>query len=158
MAMPERTDVRELLAAVLDFLNERFKSSGVVVKTRYSAHGTIRAYAGQLRQALSNLLLNAAEAMPQGGTIHAKVYAGREWCGNQRRGVRVTIADNGCGISKANIPEIFQRFFTTKPSGSGLGLSLVAYVTQKHRGFVRVRSSTRPDRHGTIFTLFFPAT
>jgi two-component system, chemotaxis family, CheB/CheR fusion protein len=97
------------------------------------------------------------EAMPRGGTIHTKVYAGHEWCGKQRRGIRVTIADNGCGIRNANIPEIFQRFFTTKSSGSGLGLSLVSDVIQKHKGFVRVRSSTRPGRHGTVFTLFLPA-
>ena len=158
VAMPERTDVGELLAGVFDFLRERLKSSGVVVTARYSAHGTIRAYAGQLRQAFSNLLLNAIEAMPQGGTIHAKVYAGHEWHGKQRRGIRVTIADNGCGMSKAQLPEMFQRFFTTKPSGSGLGLSVVEDVMQKHKGSVRVKSSTRPDRHGTVFTLFLPAT
>jgi signal transduction histidine kinase len=157
LAMPEKTDVKELLAAVLDFLKERLKSSDIVVKARYSAHGTIRAYSGQLRQAFSNLLLNAMEAMPEGGTIQAKVSSGREWCGKHRSGVRVTIADNGSGISKAKVPQIFQRFFTTKPWGNGLGLSLVADVMQKHKGFVRVKSSTRPDRHGTTFTLFLPA-
>ncbi|HKT69953.1 MAG TPA: HAMP domain-containing sensor histidine kinase [Terriglobales bacterium] len=157
VAMPERTNVGELLAGVLDFLKGRFASSGIVVKTRYSGHGTIRAYAGQLRQAFSNLLLNAMEAMPEGGTIHAKVSPGHEWCGQQRWGIRVTIADNGSGIPKAKIPHIFQRLFTTKPCGSGLGLSLVADVMQKHKGFVRVKSSTRLGRHGTAFTLFLPA-
>ncbi|HTM88887.1 MAG TPA: HAMP domain-containing sensor histidine kinase [Terriglobales bacterium] len=157
VATRERTDVGKVLAGVLDFFNERLKSSAIVVKARYSARGTIRAYDGQLRQAFSNLLLNSMEAMPQGGTIHANVYAGHEWCGKQRRGIRVTIADNGCGIRTANIAKIFQRFFTTKPSGSGLGLSLVADVIQKHKGFVRVKSSTRPDRHGTVFALFVPA-
>jgi len=157
VVMPEQTSVGKLLADVLDFQRVRLESSGIVVKARYSAGGAIRAYTRQLRQAFSNLLLNAMEAMPQGGTIHTKVYAGHEWCGKQRRGIRVTIADNGCGIRNANIPEIFQRFFTTKSSGSGLGLSLVSDVIQKHKGFVRVRSSTRPGRHGTVFTLFLPA-
>ena len=156
VAMPERTNVGELLAAVLDFLTERLKSSSIVLKARYSGHGTIRAYAGQLRQAFSNLLLNAMEAMPEGGIIHAKVSSGHEWCGKHRRGVRVTIADNGSGIAKTKIPHIFQRFFTTKPCGNGLGLSLVADVMQKHKGFVRVKSSMRLDKHGTVFTLFFP--
>jgi signal transduction histidine kinase len=157
LVMPERTNVGGLLAAVLDFLKERLGSSGIAVKTSYSCNGNIRVYAGQLRQAFSNLLLNAMEAMPEGGTIHAKVYAGHEWCGEQRRGVRVTIADNGSGIPKAMLPEILQRFFTTKPCGHGLGLSLVAEVMQKHKGFVRFRSSTQPGRHGTAFNLFFPA-
>lgn len=157
VAMPERANVEELLAAVLDFLKVRLESSGIVVKARYSGHATIRAYALQLRQAFSNLLLNAMEAMPEGGTIHTKVSSGHEWCGKHRPGVRVTIADNGSGIPNSKIPEIFQRFFTTKSLGSGLGLSLVADVMQKHKGFVRVRSSTQPGRHGTVFNLFLPA-
>lgn len=156
-AMPERTNVGELLAAVLDFLKVRLESSGIVVEARYSGHGTILAYPLQLRQAFSNLLLNAMEAMPEGGTIHAKVSSRHEWCGKHRPGVRVTIADNGSGIPKTKIPEIFQRFFTTKPCGSGLGLSLVADVMQKHKGFVHVKSSTRLDKHGTVFNLFLPA-
>jgi signal transduction histidine kinase len=156
IVMPERTNVGELLAAVLDFLKERLGSSGIAVKTRYSCHDNIPVYAGQLRQAFSNLLLNAAEAMPEDGKIQARVSAGREWSGQKPRGVRVTIADSGSGIPKAMLPEILQPFFTTKPCGHGLGLSLVADVMQKHKGLVRVRSSTQPSRHGTVFSLFLP--
>jgi two-component system, NtrC family, sensor kinase len=155
--MPERTNVGQLLAAVLDFYKQRLGSSGITVQTRYSCDESIRVYVGQLRQAFSNLLLNAVEAMPEGGTIQARVSAGREWSGEKRRGVRVTIADNGSGIPKTMVQEIFQRFFTTKPCGNGLGLSLVRDVIQKHRGLLHVRSSTQPSRHGTVFNLFLPA-
>jgi len=158
MAMPEKAAIGELLAAVFEFHRERLASSRIAVKAHYSGHDNIRVFAAQLHQAFSNLLLNAVDAMPEGGTIYAKVCAGHEWCGQQREGVRVTIADDGSGIPKNMIPEILQRFFTTKPCGHGLGLSVVKDVMQKHKGFVHVRSSTQPRRHGTVFNLFFPAT
>lgn len=157
LVMPERTDVGALLASVLDFLKERLQSSGIVVKTHYSCHKNIRVYAGQLRQAFSNLLLNAVEAMPEGGTIHTKVCAGREWCGQQRPGVRVTVADNGCGIPNSMMAQLFQRRFTTKSGGHGMGLSQVKTTVQNHEGLLRVRSSTLPGRRGTLFNLFLPA-
>jgi signal transduction histidine kinase len=157
MAVPENKAIGELLAAVLEFHRERLASSGIAVKACYSGHDNIRVYAAQLHQAFSNLLLNAVEAMPDGGILHAKVCAGQEWGGQRRQGVRVTIADDGSGIPKNMLPEILQRFFTTKPCGHGLGLSVVKDVMQKHKGFVRVRSSTQPGRHGTVFNLFFPA-
>lgn len=155
--MPERTNVGELFAAVLDFYKQRLDSSGITVQTRYLCDDSIRVYVGQLRQAFSNLLLNAVEAMPEGGRIQARVSAGHEWSGQQRRGVRVTIADNGSGIPSTMLQQIFQRFFTTKPCGNGLGLSLVRDVIQKHKGLLRVRSSTQPSRHGTVFNVFLPA-
>jgi signal transduction histidine kinase len=101
---------------------------------------------------------NAAEATPDGGTIHAKVSATREWTGAGRRGLRVTFADNGCGIAAENLLKIGEPFYTTKGSrGTGLGLSLVSQVVKRHGGELRVRSSTRPSRSGSIFTIFFPA-
>ena len=155
--MPEKTNVGELLAAVLDFYKQRLDSSGIRVETRYSCDENIRVYVGQLRQAFSNLLLNAVEAMPEGGRIQARVSAGHEWSEQKRRGVRVTIADTGLGIPSTMLQQVFQRFFTTKPCGNGLGLSLVTDVIQKHKGVLRVRSSTQPTRHGTMFSLFLPA-
>ena len=155
--MPEKANVSELLAAVLDFYKQRFEESGIAVETRYSSEDTIPVCTAQLRQVFSNLVLNAMEAMPEGGKIQARVCWGQEWSGQQRRGLRVTVADNGSGIPKSIQSQIFQRFFSMKPSGSGLGLSLVKDVTEKHKGSLRVRSSSQPGRHGTVFNLFLPA-
>jgi signal transduction histidine kinase len=70
----------------------------------------------------------------------------------------LTFADNGSGITAENLQKIFEPFFTTKGSnGSGLGLSLVKDVVQKHCGSLRVRSSTKPGRSGSIFAIFLPA-
>ena len=157
VVMPERTKVGELFAAVLDFYKQRFDSSGIRIQTRYSCNDTIPVYAGPLRQVFSNLLLNAVEALPKGGKIQARVCAGHEWSGQERRGVRVTVADNGSGIPSSALPQIFQRFFTTKSSGNGMGMSLVKDIVHKHKGSLRVRSSTQPARHGTVFNLFLPA-
>lgn len=154
----ETKNVAELLGDVLDLYKERFASAGISVATRFSADGHIPVYGESLRHVFSNLLLNAMEAMPQGGTIQARVSSAREWSGKKRRGVRVTVADSGSGIPANVLPHILQRFFTTKSSGSGVGLSLVTGIVQKHKGRLYIRSSTQPAQHGTVFRLFLPAT
>jgi signal transduction histidine kinase len=155
---PEATDIVQLLRGVVDFYQARFAARQIAVKTRYGSEGHAEAYAGQLRQMLSNLLLNAADATPAGGTLYARVCRAHEWSGKNRHGVRVTVADTGSGIAVENLSLIFEPFFTTKGSaGSGMGLSLVRDVVRRHDGLLRVRSSTQPGRSGTVFTVFLPA-
>lgn len=157
-ASPQRTDIVHLLRGVVEFYKFRFASRQIAVKTRYCPEFSARAYAGQLRQMLSNLLLNAADATPVGGIVSARICRAHEWSGRHREGVRVTVADNGSGISRENLARIFEPFFTTKGAeGSGMGLSLVRDVVQKHDGLLRVRSSTRPGGSGTVFAVFLPA-
>jgi two-component system, NtrC family, sensor kinase len=156
-AVQERKKVGELFAAVLEFYRQRFDSSGITVQTHYSGNDNIPVYAEQLRRAFSNLLLNAVEAMPAGGNIQARVSASREWSGQHRSGVRLTVADNGSGINSNVLPHLFEHPFTTKPAGHGMGLSLVTNVVEAHKGSLRVRSSTQRSRHGTVFNLFLPA-
>lgn len=93
-----------------------------------------------------------------GGQLHARISAARKWSGRQRYGLRVTFADNGCGIAAENLHRIMEPFFTTKgPGGSGLGLAIIVKdVVQEHGGTLRVRSSTIPGRSGSIFALFLP--
>jgi two-component system, chemotaxis family, CheB/CheR fusion protein len=152
------TDVPELLGAVVDLYRPRLESRGISVNTRYRSHGDhLPIYSGPMRQAFSNLLLNAAAAMPQGGRLFARTSNSQEWSGRQRHGLRVTFADNGSGITTENLHKIFEPFFTTKGSnGNGLGLSLAKDVVQKHGGSLRVRSCTRSGRTGSVFTIFLP--
>jgi signal transduction histidine kinase len=155
---PETTDVVQLLRGVVDFYQSRCASRQIEVKTRYCPEGHAKGYAGQLRQMLSNLLLNAAAATPAGGTLHARVCRAHEWSGKDRHGLRITVADNGSGIAVENLSRVFEPFFTTKGSaGSGMGLSLVRDVVRRHDGLLRVRSSTTPGHSGTVFTVFLPA-
>lgn len=154
---PEETDVPELLRSVLNFYKSRFDSQKISVNTRYRSGAHLSAYPHQLRQMCSNLLLNAADAMPSGGKIYARIAAAHEWKGDHKRGLRLTFADTGSGIAAKNLTRIWDPFFTTKgAAGNGIGLSLVKNTVQKHHGVLRVRSSTRAGHSGTVFSIFLP--
>ena len=153
---PEDTDVSALVESVVDVYRSSLELKGIKVSTR-AAGAHISAYPGDLRQMISNLLLNAMDALPKGGELQVRTSATHEWNGEHRRGVRLTVGDNGSGINGDHLPRIFERFFTTKGSGgSGMGLALVKDIMQKHHGTLRVRSTTRSNRSGTVFSMFLP--
>ena len=155
---PRVTNVSELLRSVVDFYTSWFAARGISISARYCPMGDLRVYPGPLRQAFCNLMLNAAASMPAGGTVYARVRSAHESSGRRRHGLRVTFADNGCGIPAKDLPRISECFFTTKGSaGSGLGLALVKATVRKHAGVLRVRSTTRPGRSGSVFAMFLPA-
>lgn len=157
-AAPDPTDVPQLLDAVITLYKPRLEACGITVQTRYGPYGHVPVFPRQLRQVFSNLLLNAADAMPKGGKMHVRVTTAHQWTGKERQGLRVTFADNGCGIAAGNLPRILEPFFTTKGfAGSGIGLSLVRDTVRDHGGVLRVRSSTKPGRSGSVFTIFLPA-
>ena len=117
---------------------------------------------GQLQQAFLNLLINARDAMPDGGTItvqslHKHVEEDRTATPEIRKGlyVAVSITDTGIGMDKKTLQQIFEPFFTTKDvgKGTGLGLSVVYGVVNSHNGFVNVQSE---PGHGSEFTMHFP--
>jgi signal transduction histidine kinase len=77
--------------------------------------------------------------------------------GQGREGIRVTVADDGCGIPAENMPQIFEPFFSTKDSkGTGLGLWVSHGIVHKHQGTLRLRSRTDEVRHGTCCSVFLP--
>ncbi|HET9181691.1 MAG TPA: HAMP domain-containing sensor histidine kinase [Candidatus Angelobacter sp.] len=159
MKIQSKTNVPQLLRSTVDFYLPRFAGKGISVNSRYCQEGELGVFPGPLRQVFSNLLLNAAAAMPRGGRIQVRVSPAREWRGQRRRGLRVTFADNGSGIRPDNLARISEPFFTTKGErGSGLGLALVREVVDRHRGALRIRSSTRRGHRGSIFSIFLPAT
>jgi len=108
-----------------------------------------------LRQILLNLILNAVEAMPQGGELRltAVCYTARS-DQESTEGVIFTIKDTGGGISAENLPQIFDPFFTTKPSGTGLGLAIVHHAVTALGGSIQVHSEVN---RGTTFVLVFPS-
>ena len=158
MVNPQDTNVPNLLRSVVDFYEPRFEARGISIQARYCPHGDLAVYPGPLRQAFSNLLLNAADSMPEGGIMHARISLAQEWSGQERRGLRVTFADHGAGIATDDLHRIFDLFFTTKGAGgTGLGLSLVRDTVEKHEGVLRVRTSTKQGHSGSIFAMFLPA-
>jgi signal transduction histidine kinase len=104
-----------------------------------------------MRQALKNLIQNAAEAMPEGGTVTVEVTVGDA----EPAAIELVIGDTGCGIPAQFMDRIFLPFFTLKAKGHGLGLALVHKIILAHRGSIRVRSR---EGAGTTFTLTIPVT
>ncbi len=102
---------------------------------------------------ISNLVTNAIDALPEKGTLHVRT-AGPFPVADQRPMVRLTIADNGTGITPNNLKRIFVPFFTTKSSiGTGLGLWIVSELVKKNDGRIQVRSQTGK---GTVFAIWLP--
>jgi signal transduction histidine kinase len=157
-AHPQDADIPALLSSVLELYNPRLSSRGINVLSRYCRDGNLKGDNGLLRQMFSNLLLNAVDSMPNGGTVNVRCTSCHECNDWQRRGVRVTFADNGCGIAGDDLSRIMEPFFSTKGcDGNGMGLSVVKDVVRKHRGVLRVRSSTKPGHSGSIFSVFLPS-
>lgn len=108
-------------------------------------------YRGELLQAISNLVVNALESVKDEGTLYLRLRKTNDE-------VRLTVADNGHGVSEEHMAMIFEPFFTTKgEQGNGLGLALTKKIIDRHDGRIRVRSSVRPGRSGTTFRIFLPA-
>ena len=115
--------------------------------------------ADQVDQAFHNVVLNAAQAMPDGGTVD--VQAGNAWLNasevpplQEGRYVKITVHDQGCGISAEIQPNIFDPYFSTKEHGSGLGLATAHAIITKHDGFITVESKVRA---GATFVIYLPA-
>ena len=155
-AVPVPLKLTEVMEDVLDLYAQRLNSNGIKVERRYDLIAEVHAYPVEMRQLFANLIGNAIEAIEARGRIVIHLAAGREWRGS-RQGVRITIADNGSGIPADARGRIFEPFFTTKAErGTGLGLWVAGGIVGKHSGSIRVHTSTRKGRHGTVFSIFLP--
>jgi CheY-like chemotaxis protein len=119
----------------------------------------VEADGGQLSQALNNMLINSTQAMPGGGEISVRAANKTLESGNPHQlpmgdYLIITIEDNGCGIVREDLARIFDPYFTTKPQGTGLGLSAVYSIVRKHGGTVEVSSTVG---EGSGFTIYLPA-
>jgi len=145
--VPETVDVAELVEDVLVLLEHRGLPPGLKLVRELPPALAWRADPQQLRQALWNLCLNAVEAMPGGGELRLAATVEGDV-------LRLTVSDTGEGIAAADLPHVFEPFFSTKPGGSGLGLALVERIVRDHGGEVALRSLPGA---GTTVTLTLPA-
>jgi len=142
---------------VLDLYQPRLEKCNIAVNRDYRIEGMIDGFPSEMRQVIANLVGNAIDAIGSHGRIRVRVSTMSDWVQPGRRGVRVTIADSGPGISRENQKYVFHPFFTTKgESGTGLGLWLSSGIVRKHRGRLRLRSRDRTTRRGTVFSIFLP--
>ena len=149
-AQPRRepTAVRALMEEICRFLSESAASQGVKVQCRHAAFPLtmVSLDPNQIKEVILNLVLNAVEAMPEGGSV--ELSASKE--GDT---LTVNIRDEGTGVVEGDLQQIFDPFYSTKPSGTGLGLPIAYQIMQQHGGTIEV--ARNPDR-GMTFSLVFP--
>ncbi len=148
---PKPTNLVLLAEAALRIHQRTIREKQVRLLKDLPEDVTARVYTGEMLQVISNLLTNALDALPKEGVLCLRL--------RKRHGeAHFVIADNGHGIPEKHVNEIFQPFFTTKEDrGTGLGLALSKKIVEHHRGTIRVRSSVRPGKSGTIFKISLPA-
>jgi two-component system sensor histidine kinase PilS (NtrC family) len=151
---PETVQLRGIITDVIKMFDAS-QSDGIEIDLAVEDDLAVFADAGQLRQVLWNLVLNAAEAMPDGGRLRVSARAltgrdsqegppggrrGHEGEEGKPRWLEIAIADDGSGIPQNKLDRIFDPFFTTKQTGSGLGLATVHRIVENHGGIVRLES------------------
>ena len=153
---PLPVTLKELIESVVFLYERRFREKGVQLVQDVRFQGKLHCFENEIRQLLSNLVVNALDATSKGGRVIVRVRPARE-VGGRRSGVRIVVADSGKGISREHRGKIFSPFFTTKgEKGTGLGLWVSEAIVHKHNGSLGMRSSTRPGNSGTVFSLFLP--
>jgi PAS domain S-box-containing protein len=154
---PVQVDMVKVLESVLTLYSPQIQMAGINVTKRFQTHRSVRGFPGELRQVFANLVANAIHSMPSGGRLLLQVYESSLATDSGRRGVRVTVLDNGGGIPLDVRRKLFSPFYTTKgESGTGLGLWVTRGIVDKHEGSIHFISAVSPGRSGTAFSVFLP--
>jgi|CXWL01.1.fsa_nt_gi signal transduction histidine kinase/CheY-like chemotaxis protein len=143
----ETINLAEALQYIVTLMSKQLNETNVTVEADFPAQPlAIMAVSSQIQQVFINLILNAADAMPQGGKLHITARP-------TRQGVEVIFQDNGNGIPKEKQANIFEPFFSTKDGGTGLGLTVSYNIITAHGGVLEYL----PDRGpGACFRIFLP--
>lgn len=144
----QEVQLHDLLEQVITLLNTNAVLSNIDLKQPFKKKdaGAILADANQMKQLFINLIKNAIEAMPEGGSIYISTEkVMNEW--------KITIQDEGKGMSEEDIQKIYDPFFSTKKEGTGLGLTICATILKDHHGRMDVKSELRK---GTAFHIYLP--
>ncbi len=138
--------VNELLDETCELLYSEIEARKVALIKQFGPLPATVFDRDQLRGVMINIVRNALDAMPDGGTLTVAARSRGDW-------IDLSFTDDGCGIEADQLPQLFKPFFTTKPHGSGLGLLMVQRVVNAHGGTVRVHSQAG---HGTDVHIELP--
>jgi two-component system sporulation sensor kinase A len=148
----EKINLTTILSEITTLMD---KDKAISPKTKIEENleqpAEIMADANMIHQLFWNLLLNSAEAMPQGGII---TINGEKHTIDNKKFYRLAFRDDGVGIEKKDLNRLFEPFFSTKAKGSGLGLAVAKYIVDQHQGKIHVESE---KGRGTTITLDFPS-
>jgi PAS domain S-box-containing protein len=152
---PERIDVPALIESVLELYSSRLVSKHISIRREFGECAPIQGVRGEVRQAVSNVIANAIDAVAKAGVIAIRVQSVP---GDGEGAAEIVIADNGPGIAREDADKIFEPFFTTKGgTGMGLGLWVAKDIVERHGGAISVIPQTEEsDLGGTTVTIKFP--
>jgi len=142
-------NLHSMINEVIALVDPDARRGGITCRAEVAKLPELRSDPALLRQALLNLALNAIQAMPNGGKLTMGAKEAKD------RRIALTIEDTGVGISADKLDRIFDLYYTTKPEGSGIGLSIVYRIVQLHGGEIEVQST---EGHGTTFRVLLPQT
>lgn len=148
----EKENVNDLLGENVKYFQDQAEAVDVKIKTDYADLPDIELDKGQLSQVFSNLMLNAIQAMSEGGELKVVTMLGKKVM-DQLQTVIVKISDTGHGMPEETVNKLFDPFFTTKHGGTGLGLTISHNIVDGHCGYIDVESKAGK---GTTFTITLP--
>jgi len=143
----ENHDINEILDDVVDFVTPEIKEKKILILKSYDAHLPLcRVDSNLIKQAILNVIINAEQAMENGGELMIRTSGNKKY-------IQIDITDTGPGIPKDIIDKVFQVYFSTKKTGTGLGLPTTKRIIEEHKGTVSVHSE---EGKGTNFSIKLP--
>ena len=143
LARPKQSERRDInVEFIIDDLLESLRFSpewreDIEVIKNLCNQASIYGNKAEIRQVIWNMILNAIQAMPEGGNLKIET---REVFNDTKEYLEIRISDNGCGIEENNLNKVFEPFYTTKKNGTGLGLAIVNRIVESHMGKIKIRS------------------
>jgi PAS domain S-box-containing protein len=154
--VPGRVEIPALVDSVLKIYSNKFKTKNITIQREFGDCPPIQGLAGELKQAVSNLISNAADAVSDNGTIRVRLECVESPDGQL---VQVLIEDDGPGIGAEHRDRLFEPFFTTKKDvGTGLGLWVTKEIIDRHGGSIEVRPREDKSATGAVFDVLLPST
>ncbi len=145
-------DLVAIAESALKLHAEKITRHRVTVDARFQRPAVTRAFGTEILQVVSNLILNALDALPrENGRLSFRVRTHVD-------AIHITVSDNGTGVPAHVAKRLFEPYMTTKTQGTGLGLWLSQRIIVKHSGTLRFRTSQKPGRNGTTFRITLPVT
>lgn len=149
--VPVELRIEEIFDEILLACNPRLIAKNIAVDCKFNHRDPLFSSKDDLVQVFVNLLTNAMDAMPQGGSIRITTVQ------TDRKGIEVSLKDTGIGISREHLDKVFDPFFTTKgQNGTGVGLWVARQLVEKHAGSILIESKTKSPENGTTVRVFLP--
>jgi signal transduction histidine kinase len=147
------TSLSELVLHAITIYEPRCKAHGIEIRKALASSRMVKLRRGEMMQVISNLISNSVYAMQRGGVLSVSVRDAETGAD----GVVLAVEDTGMGIAAADLPRVFDAFFTTRNAfGTGIGLFIAKQFVEGHGGRVEIESRTGAEDHGTVVRVFLP--